>query len=211
MKSHSSKEMYHRKYEYAFDSRVSRALSQRIYLIDSTAPPEGSGEDFHFSIMGNSGIAYDIRIGTKFISCSCPDHSANGNLCKHLLFVLIRLLKYTHNDVFKNYYMPLVYEDLKNNHFETQDDTLKRCAFYLENREKLSKQNKKKLEGADCPICLEELKDPASGPVVGKAGGEPLLWCKAQCGNFVHQNCFLKWVEKKDGANCVLCRAQWVW
>jgi hypothetical protein len=194
-----------RKYEYAFDSRVSRALSQRIYLIDSIAPAEGSGEGFYFSIMGNSGTAYDIRIGPKRVSCSCPDHSANKNLCKHLLFVLIRLLKYDHNTVFKNYYMPLVYEDLKDDHFAMQDDTLKKCAFYLENREKLSKKNKKKLEGADCPICLEELKDPST------SGGEPLLWCKGQCGNFVHQNCFLKWVEKKDGANCVLCRAQWVW
>jgi uncharacterized Zn finger protein len=34
---------------------------------------------------------YDVTISRR-PHCSCPDH-ANGNLCKHILFVMLRVLK----------------------------------------------------------------------------------------------------------------------
>lgn len=54
-------------------------------------------------------------------------------------------------------------------------------------------------EDDSCPICLEDF------------GTEKTVWCKGQCGNSVHQSCFMKWVSKKQEAECILCRATWVW
>ena len=54
-------------------------------------------------------------------------------------------------------------------------------------------------EDDSCPICLEDF------------GKESVLWCKGQCGNSVHKSCFMKWVSKKQEAECIMCRAKWVW
>ena len=211
--------MAHRmKYEYAFDSRISRALSQRIYLIDSKKvdlPHDKRG--FEFQIMGNSGKAYNIQFAEKgAVSCSCPDHAVSQNLCKHLIFSMIRVLEDTKENVFTNYYMPLVCPVGGDDNgdpqvlipFKVTDETIDKCKFYIENREAIAAENnekRKELTDEDsCPICLEPMLE--EGNIL-----EALLWCKGQCGNSVHQSCFMKWVNKKASATCVLCRSQWVW
>lgn len=199
--------------DWQFKSRVDRAFSQRIYLIDTTYLPSEENiakkgtEAFFFEIMGNSGTAYGISfIENKKIHCTCPDHNINGNLCKHLLFVLIRVLGFSTDQVFKDYYEP-AYNDSPDKFMITQI-TVERSIRYMEHRKTLSdtteigpdgKTRKEVDKTEPCPICLEDL------------GEEQLVWCKAQCGNSVHQSCFLKWFQKKSDASCVLCRAQWIW
>ncbi len=87
-----------------------RALRQRIYLLDRPARHK-------FAVMGNSGTAYvvmltaDDDVGTSaatgagyhvhptsrawgevFPSCTCPDFAGRRILCKHILFVLVKIL-----------------------------------------------------------------------------------------------------------------------
>ena len=47
--------------------------------------------------------------------------------------------------------------------------------------------SRKLIEG-DCPVCVMEFKE-----------GEPILWCKAACGNNIHQHCFEQWARSKPG------------
>ncbi|KAH9129819.1 hypothetical protein LEN26_005785 [Aphanomyces euteiches] len=60
----------------------------------------------------------------------------------------------------------------------------------------------KSLEGTDCPICFEDLAD-----------GRPVVWCKAQCGNNIHNECFDQWKKSKlqsgGQLTCVYCRSPW--
>lgn len=69
--------------------------------------------------------------------------------------------------------------------------------------------NRKPLEG-DCPICFEEME----------AQGEAIVWCKAACGQNIHQQCFEMWAATKrqqagagDGdkvdVTCPYCRSVW--
>ncbi len=196
--------------DWQFSSRIDRAFKQRIYLIEATHLSsednniirKKEGDAFFFEIMGNSGTAYGISmIENGNIHCTCPDHNINGNLCKHLLFVLIRVLGFNKDSVFTDYYIP-VHEE-QNEEFKISPLTVERCIRYMEHREILqTKEGKRDVNKEDpCPICLEDL------------GDEPLLWCKTQCGNSVHRSCFMKWCEKKSRgqATCVLCRAQWIW
>lgn len=203
------------RYEYAFDSRIDRALSQRIYLIDSKKMVNAAEKRvFEYQIMGNSGKAYNVVFAEKGpVSCSCPDHAVSQNLCKHLIFAMIRVLGDTRESVFKNYYMPLICpvdDDLSKIvvPFKVTEETIGKCEYYIAHREEVaaeSNEKRKEITQEDsCPICLEELLE--DGKIT-----ELLLWCKGQCGNSVHQSCFMKWVNKKSSATCVLCRSPWVW
>lgn len=71
--------------------RIERALSQRLYLLDQhdISTPGNLGRCF--SVLGSTGNTYHVTI-SKFPSCTCPDFE-NGNLCKHILFVYLRVLR----------------------------------------------------------------------------------------------------------------------
>jgi len=52
--------------------------------------------------------------------------------------------------------------------------------------------SRKPIEG-DCPVCVMEFE-----------AGEDVTWCKAACGNNIHQHCFEQWAKSKPGAvKCV--------
>ena len=69
------------------NDRISRALSQRMFLIESKVENELQRS---YKVLGSSGNVYDVIIG-KLPSCTCPDF-LRGNLCKHVIFVLCRVL-----------------------------------------------------------------------------------------------------------------------
>lgn len=72
-------------------NRIERALFQRLYLLDQydISAPGDLGRSF--SVLGSTGNTYNVNI-CRFPSCSCPDFG-NGNLCKHILFVYLRVLR----------------------------------------------------------------------------------------------------------------------
>jgi hypothetical protein len=62
---------------------------------------------------------------------------------------------------------------------------------------------RKPVEG-DCPICYSELE----------SGGDDLdkiVWCRAACGQNMHQACFEMWARTKASGRvtCPMCRSQW--
>ena len=92
-------------------------------------------------MMGNSGEPYEVVVDEE-ISCSCPDHTTRGNLCKHLMFVLIRAIgmneRKTHTNgvrfinflpsgtVMEQYYAVST--------FVTSAETIGRCQDYITRR-----------------------------------------------------------------------------
>jgi uncharacterized Zn-finger protein len=58
--------------------------------------------------------------------------------------------------------------------------------------------NRKPVED-DCPICCMEF---------GK--DDKVAWCRAACGNNIHQECFDLWAQTRKGnVTCPYCRALW--
>ena len=75
--------------------RLNRALSQRLYLIEEK-DISNTEESFHFlgrryDVLGSTGNVYNVLI-SKFPSCSCPDFTGKNHVCKHLFFVMIKVL-----------------------------------------------------------------------------------------------------------------------
>lgn len=49
-----------------------------------------------FSVLGATANVYSVSVG-RHPSCSCPDFQ-KGNVCKHYLFVMLRVLRLSESD-----------------------------------------------------------------------------------------------------------------
>ncbi|QKF93927.1 zinc finger SWIM-type protein [Fadolivirus algeromassiliense] len=181
--------------------RKQRGTTQNLYLIeilDSTELYQRS-----YSVMGSTGNVYTVTIKTT-PECTCPDYTTRGNRCKHIYFILMRVMKcmnvdensYTNQqilDMFTN--IPKITQNL------TLDPSKKKIYDKLKNDNKLGTTSKSEVNQKDtddlCPICLDDLTN-----------GEELDYCKFSCGKPIHKLCYSMWT-KKQPANCVFCKASW--
>ena len=170
--------------------RIERCYTDNIYLIESLPPEEEYPYERNYLIMGNSGKTYTVTISNE-PSCTCPDYTTRGNRCKHIYFVLIRIMNiyeyteeyYTDDELAQMFLnIPQVAKDL----------------MYQGEKPTEQKEVSQKFEKGDiCPICLDPLEN-----------GKELDYCKYSCGKTIHKKCFSMW-EKSKGGICVFCRGKW--
>ena len=172
--------------------RIERCYTDNIYLIESVPPDPEEDTERKFVIMGHSGHVYNVTI-TNRPKCTCPDFYLRHNRCKHIYFVLIRIMNipnvtdksYSDEDLSEMFMnIPPIAQDLiyKGDNIERND----------------GKEVEQKFEKGDiCPICLDPLEN-----------GKDLDFCRYSCGKTIHSKCFSMWVKSK-GSICVFCRAQW--
>ncbi|GAB2284835.1 hypothetical protein Dimus_019288 [Dionaea muscipula] len=191
---------YSRARSRALNDRIHRALSQDLLLLHRA--------DTAFFILGSTNNVYKVTLSTT-PSCSCPDLV---NPCKHILFVLIRLLRVSPRD-------PLL----------RRGDTLKPSEvsrllslpmsdgavagdrlrygfyqnFYRQRQRRLAPRSAEAdgMGERSCPVCLDDLEK-----------GDKVVSC-GTCGNPVHETCFANWKKSQRGrirsVTCVFCRAVW--
>lgn len=178
------------------------------------SPPTGC----EFFVLGATGNVYSVKL-EKRPSCTCPD-AAKGNTCKHLLFVMLRVLKLPESDprVWQKALLTSELEDLLNISATNEGvlaSQLVRQRFHEMTGTKpesnsppneAEKSIQRDLDG-DCPVCYEAMATGDGKP------GEPVVFCKI-CGNNVHRDCFEKWSRSKRSTGgkvtCIYCRADWL-
>lgn len=77
--------------------RIKRALSQRMFLLNA----KRDKDQWIFQIEGSRGVSYTVKMpilisdSTSVTSacCTCPDYERRRLLCKHIMFISIRVLK----------------------------------------------------------------------------------------------------------------------
>ena len=84
-------------------TRLARALSERLYLIDrrdeSKVSESGLMATRHvFAVLGSTGNVYQVAI-CRIPSCTCVDHAERKQVCKHLLFVYHKVLRVPHDSL----------------------------------------------------------------------------------------------------------------
>jgi hypothetical protein len=77
-------------------ARMERALSERLYLIErrdeSECSPSGLLSLRHaFAVLGSTGNVYTVHV-CRVPSCTCVDFRERKAICKHLLFVYLKVL-----------------------------------------------------------------------------------------------------------------------
>jgi hypothetical protein len=204
-----------------------RALSQRMMLIsrercNGTSSSSSSssttllGEDF--KVLGSTGNVYSVVIDSK-PRCDCPDARKNpSDICKHLIFVFLKVLKLP-EDIpywFQKSLLPSELSDLfarakpdptltnaklqsaylvATGQKEASDATDESSSSSSHGRRNIPQPG----DGACCPICYEDF-------VPGEIKG--LVFCETSCGNPVHDECLKQWRKscQASAATCVWCR-----
>ncbi len=139
--------------------RKERGKKQNIFLIERL--PKIKNFHRNFIVMGSSGNVYEVKINDK-PSCTCPDHTSRNNRCKHIYFVLIRIMHVKKGDEDKDIYtkqnlkkmfksIPKITNNLLiNKQFKDRYDSQKRVV----NGMKVEQKSTDDL----CPICLDDLE-----------------------------------------------------
>ncbi|ROT41689.1 hypothetical protein SODALDRAFT_308631 [Sodiomyces alkalinus F11] len=172
----------------SFHEIYNRAMTQRFYVIsrhrDDSVPQE------RVELAGSTGNVYTITI-SHCPSCNCP-HALKGNQCKHILYVMSRVL----HAKFEHVYQLALLTDELHEIFRQAPIPAKDASSPEKNVDK----RRKPVEG-DCPICFTELDAKSS---------ESVVWCRAACGQNMHKSCFKMWARvKKQAVTCPFCRSPW--
>lgn len=162
--------------------RISRALHDRLLCLNEPSLNT-------YTIKNETGgTIYTVsKIHSKW-SCSCSDFKFRHLLCKHIIFVVIRILRTKTNDLSKL--------------FNVSSDELIQLT---QHRSKRVLVPQRPLDES-CPICFEDMNSNSEGD-----GDSNLIYCKGGCGKSVHTTCFEQWREfKSNKPQCVWCRAKWI-
>ncbi|XP_022729531.1 uncharacterized protein LOC111284821 [Durio zibethinus] len=180
-----------------FTDRIARALRHPLFLLHRS--------DSNFFILGATGNVYTVTLCST-PSCTCPDRTTP---CKHILFVLIRVLGVSIDDIClrRRTLRPCRLNRLLGT--PTLPGALAGASLRERFHQLFSEAKKQggsgsgakemELEGAVCPVCLEEMEK-----------GEKVVACST-CRNLIHEECLMRWKRSRGrrSATCVICRARW--
>lgn len=174
--------------------RKSRCFEQKIFLIETL--PITDEFERSYIIMGSTGNIYTVKINSQ-PSCNCPDFLTRNNRCKHIYFILLRIMRIKNPDI--PTYSNLELIDMFLNIPDIVNTLLAKPEIKNKYTElKSSPINPKQKTDDLCPICLDDL-----------VNGEELDFCKYSCGKSVHKNCFKIWSKIKPVPICVFCQKNW--
>ena len=156
--------------------RIERCYTDNIYLIESLPPDSEDETKRIFVIMGHSGNVYNVTIST-YPHCTCPDFYLRGNRCKHIYFVLMRIMNID-NYTDRSYTDEELIEMFSNIPPVARELMYKGSAIPNEGKEVEQRFE----EGDICPICLDPLEN-----------GKDLDFCRYSCGKTIHSKCFSIW------------------
>jgi hypothetical protein len=200
--------------------RRERALHERLYLLERRSRDT-------FAVLGATGNVYDVAL-SEAPSCSCMDFRFRGRTarCKHIMFVLIRVLGASpHDDDTAGCVAPrrIPRERLAALLAEPAHRAAAAAPHIVARYEALVRgEAVAELPPRDideetnvCAICYEELL-PELAPGGGAAVGAPpaaLAHCRFGCGRSLHAACVAHWAaarrRAREPVTCVFCRAPW--
>ena len=172
------------------NDRIKRALSQRMYLLSIN---QQNIDNWSFNIEGSTGSNYSVNFTEKHVKCACIDFKKRHKICKHIIFIVARVLKDSN-------LVSLLNEDPNINIFKLSENLNKNLENIMkpcQNIEKISEVKSEQILSCsdDCVICYEEV-----GLVTF---AKSCLTCK----KYLHTDCLNRWLLQKN--SCPLCRSIW--
>jgi hypothetical protein len=177
---------------HSYTSIKERAMTQRLTVLSRERCGTDEVPEERVVMAGSTGNVYMQQIGLV-PSCDCP-HAMKGNQCKHIIYVMLRVLKARENVA---YQLALTTTELR----EVLKNAPPIPGVETDPTDAQGEQdgNRKPIEG-ECPICYDDLEPDK----------DAIVYCMASCGNNVHKACMSKWIAmNRTKATCPYCRATW--
>jgi len=198
-------------------NRVLKSINENIKLIFYTTQKYG----YIYYILGSSDFIYKVTINKNFQSCNCEDFMKHKTLCKHICFVLFKVLKvykiflnnfelkligdrsYIETFFFKKFVFPnldwllfkkkakTIEKYLKSSFFN--EEYYNQFKYYYQQYYFLIYKNLKESK-EKCPICFKKINKG--------------IKCST-CKNYFHVYCLNKWFEKIEIKKCPICRCDY--
>lgn len=194
--------------EIAKFRRRERAMTQPIYVLDCTI----GSDTATFDVLGTSKTVYHVTYSIVETSrCSCPDHVVRGNTCKHIYFILDRVLGGAQGIANWAAAKDKIAERLA--HLQGDGSVFADEHSLMRYHEILAKERAEgdsddaepqpRCRNDECAVCLTDFDttEPSSTQSV-----QDVKICLT-CLNGVHVECWRKWASVK-GENCVYCRSK---
>ena len=194
--------------------RFYKIFNEEFYLLDNFKNNDANPTHV-FKICGSHRNVYTVTLhSNKIFWCDCPDmknHAKkNQCVCKHIVFLLIRVLKLYDLEYFKKLVLDTEqYNSIQNkldnliSHVDDMvvDNELVNKYKKSQNKDTLFNYDEKSLKDSndECSICYDSLFNTA----------DELLSCPT-CKNAFHKRCMEKWLTNSPHGNCVYCRSS-VW
>lgn len=183
--------------------RKSRGKVQKIYLIMTDEYSAGTLQR-SYEVMGTTGNVYNVCINTS-PTCTCPDYVSRHKRCKHIYFVLSRIMKVKEDQEDIEQYTDEDLQDMFDNISQITEN-LRVDAHKIARFKSLKKNGNGEVsmrvihEDDMCPICLDDLYECT----------DEIAYCRYSCGNVIHKDCFLRYTEHKhEPAKCLYCHRPW--
>jgi hypothetical protein len=177
---------------HSYTSIKERAMTQRLTVLSRERCGTDEVPEEKVVMAGSTGNVYTQQIGLV-PSCDCP-HAMKGNQCKHIIYVMLRVLKARKNVA---YQLALTTTELR----EVLKNAPPIPGVDTDPTDAHGEQdgNRKPIEG-ECPICYDDLEPDK----------DAIVYCKTSCGNNVHGACMSKWITmNRTKPTCPYCRATW--
>ena len=175
-------------------ARLDRAFEQRLYLITSDI------SSLKFVVLGSTSNVYNVSFDQGNCACTCPDFKTRNNICKHLLFIVHRVVKvpltfYISNPIDLQQFQGLI--GSINQNVQAPNSIVD--AYSQAMVAAHMTQGSQSTDEEDCPICMEALDEKQ----------EELCSCTKQCNKKFHVKCIEMWkgVSASNGLKCPMCRA----
>lgn len=193
--------------------RIDRAFKHRMYLlaVHPHRNEDSGGPSANLDILGSTGNVYTVTVGRPCQSCTCVDYTKQPNrVCKHILFVMLRVCKLPQNDprvwqaaLTVAEARPLVESLPSREELASQGDGVLASGAILRGFDQARGEvqpakQRSIVDEPDCPICFEPLSE---------TGGVDIAWCQS-CGHNAHPDCIRRWHAARGGS-CPLCRGPW--
>lgn len=201
--------------EQELADRVSRAYLEpmKIQSVKSSA----SGQTWLVRVRGAHGSAYRLFFSLERDSCTCPDYRRRNDLCKHIFFLVLRLL----GDLAL----------LRRLAREPRRPVMQLCPEFSSRVRAILRQASQRLCGKHKDEDAEPGPGEAESAATGGAGADALradpdaidagdcsiclestagakAWSCTACTQTFHRECIFEWVNApRSNRSCPLCRA----
>ncbi len=158
--------------------KLDKILKNKVFVVNANMI---SHNNWEFDIQEINGKIYHIVVNNN-IECNCNNFTEKKLICKHIYFIINKILKNKVNESNITIFFFKLKVDLN-----------------VFNNPKLSNVIKYKNEmDKDCAICLNNF-----------INNEIINYCKI-CKNLYHENCINIWLRTGTKCDCPLCRNIWI-